>query len=83
MRLGYILRRLAFLVGVIWTAATLNFVLPHLAPRDPVAELISQQVAMQGLTADALATSIFILGREKGRHLARRFNSDLASIVVQ
>lgn len=40
-------------------------------------------VADDCLTADALATSIFILGREKGRHLARRFNSDLASIVVQ
>jgi peptide/nickel transport system permease protein len=58
MRLRYILRRLAFLVGVIWTAATLNFVLPHLAPRDPVAELITQQVAMQGLTADALEEQI-------------------------
>ena len=58
MRLQYILRRLAFLVGVIWTAATLNFVLPHLAPRDPVVEQITQQVAMQGLTADALAEQI-------------------------
>ena len=58
MRLSYILRRLAFLVGVIWTAATLNWLLPHLAPRDPVAELITQQVAMQGLTADALEEQI-------------------------
>jgi peptide/nickel transport system permease protein len=58
MRLAYILRRLGFLVGVIWTAATLNFILPHLAPRDPVAELITQQVAMQGLTAEALEEQI-------------------------
>jgi peptide/nickel transport system permease protein len=58
MRLRYILRRLAFLVGVIWTAATLNFILPQLAPRDPVVQLITQQVAMQGLTADALEEQI-------------------------
>jgi peptide/nickel transport system permease protein len=58
MRLQYILRRLGFLVAVIWTAATLNWLLPHLAPRDPVTEQITQQVAMQGLTADALAEQI-------------------------
>jgi len=58
MRLQYVLRRLAFLVGVIWTAATLNWLLPHLAPRDPVVEQITQQVAMQGLTATALNEQI-------------------------
>jgi len=58
MRLAYILRRLGFLLGVIWTAATLNWLLPHLAPRDPVVEQITQQVAMQGLSADALEEQI-------------------------
>jgi peptide/nickel transport system permease protein len=58
MRLSYILRRLGFLIAVIWTAATLNWLLPHLAPRDPVVEQITQQVAMQGLTADALNEQI-------------------------
>jgi peptide/nickel transport system permease protein len=58
MRLQYILRRLAFLLGVIWTAATLNWILPHLAPRDPVVEQITQQIAMQGLTAEALEEQI-------------------------
>ncbi|MBL7201112.1 MAG: ABC transporter permease [Anaerolineae bacterium] len=58
MRLSYVLRRLGFLLGVIWTAATLNWILPHLAPRDPVVEQITQQVAMQGLSADALAEQI-------------------------
>lgn len=52
MRLGYVLRRLGFLVGVLWTAATLNFILPHLAPRDPVAEMIVQKTATMGLTAE-------------------------------
>ena len=58
MRLSYILRRLGFLVVVIWTAATLNWLLPHLAPRDPVVEQITQQVAMQGLSADAIEEQI-------------------------
>ena len=58
MRLAYILRRLGFLVGVVWTAATLNWLLPHLAPRDPVSEQITQQVAMQGLTAEAMEEQI-------------------------
>jgi peptide/nickel transport system permease protein len=58
MRLAYILRRLGFLLAVIWTAATLNWLLPHLAPRDPVVEQITQQVAMQGLTATALNEQI-------------------------
>jgi peptide/nickel transport system permease protein len=58
MRLAYILRRLAFLAGTIWTAATLIFLLPKLAPRDPVSEQITQQVAMQGLTAESLEEQI-------------------------
>ena len=58
MRLSYVLRRLAFLLGVIWTAATLNWLLPHLAPRDPVVQQITQQVAMQGLSADAIEEQI-------------------------
>lgn len=58
MRVGYMLRRLGFLVGIVWTAATLIFILPKIAPRDPVAEQITQQVAMQGLTAEALEEQI-------------------------
>jgi len=58
MRLSYFLRRLGFLVAVVWTAATLNWLLPHLAPRDPVVEQITQQVAMQGLSADAMNEQI-------------------------
>lgn len=58
MRLGYFVRRILFLIGVIWTSATLTFILPHLTPRDPVTELITQQVAAQGLSADKLAEQI-------------------------
>jgi peptide/nickel transport system permease protein len=52
MRLGYVLRRLGFLLAVIWAAATLNFMLPRLAPRDPVLQKVSQIAATQGLTGE-------------------------------
>jgi peptide/nickel transport system permease protein len=49
MRLGYLIRRLGFLAGVIWAAATLNFILPHLTGRDPIRERITMQIATMGL----------------------------------
>jgi peptide/nickel transport system permease protein len=52
MRPGYVLRRLGFLLAVIWTAATLNFLLPRLAPRDPVLQKVAQQAATQGLRGE-------------------------------
>ncbi len=58
MRLSYIIRRVLFLIGVIWSAATLNFILPHLAPRDPIRELITQKVATMGLTAEGMNEQI-------------------------
>mgnify|MGYP000694253946 CR=1 FL=1 len=58
MRSSYIIRRVLFLIGVIWSAATLNFILPHLAPRDPIKELITQRVATMGLTAEGMNEQI-------------------------
>jgi peptide/nickel transport system permease protein len=49
MRLGYLIRRVFFLFGVIWAAATLNFILPHLTGRDPIRERITMQIATMGL----------------------------------
>ena len=52
----YILKRVLFLFLVIWTAATINFILPHLAGRDPIKEQLGQQIASQGRSAtDAAA----------------------------
>lgn len=51
MQLGYILKRLGFLIWVMWTAATLNFLLPRLTPRDPIQMMITERVATMGLTA--------------------------------
>ena len=42
MTLSYLARRLPVFFGVVWAAATLNFVIPRLAPGDPVAAILSQ-----------------------------------------
>lgn len=54
----YIFRRVFFLIMVVWTAASINFLLPHLTGRDPIKEMMLQRIASQGLTADAASTLI-------------------------
>ncbi len=34
--LSYVIKRIGFLIAVLFTAATINFLIPKLAPRDPV-----------------------------------------------
>jgi peptide/nickel transport system permease protein len=43
----YLAKRLALLVTVMWTAATINFFIPKLSPRDPIRERL-MQAATQG-----------------------------------
>lgn len=50
MRLNYVIRRVFFLFLVIWTAATINFILPRLSGRDPIKEQMGQRIASQGLS---------------------------------
>ena len=49
----YVIKRLGFLIAVVWTAATINFVLPQLSPRDPVQEQVTQKIALMGQDASA------------------------------
>jgi peptide/nickel transport system permease protein len=51
MRFNYVIRRVLFLFMVIWTAASINFILPHLTGRDPLREQLTQRIAQQGLPA--------------------------------
>jgi peptide/nickel transport system permease protein len=46
--LSYVLRRIGFLLAVMWTAASINFILPHMSTKDPVAEQVSQKIALMG-----------------------------------
>ncbi len=50
--LSYVIKRIGFLIAVLFTAATINFLIPKLAPRDPVQELINQKIASGGLTSE-------------------------------
>ncbi|MGH2561809.1 MAG: ABC transporter permease [Thermomicrobiales bacterium] len=47
MTRGYVLRRLGVFLLIVWATATINFVLPRLAPGDPVQAIIGQ-LELQG-----------------------------------
>jgi peptide/nickel transport system permease protein len=49
----YLVRRVFFLIMVVWTAASINFILPHLTGRDPIKEMMMQRIATQALPANA------------------------------
>ena len=58
---GYILRWVIYLMVVVWFAATVNFVLPRIAGRDPVLEQLSEMQAsvgtsQAGVVAEAIDT---------------------------
>jgi peptide/nickel transport system permease protein len=48
MQSGYLLRRIAVFFLVLWVAATLNFVMPRLAPVNPIRERLLQAVSFGG-----------------------------------
>jgi peptide/nickel transport system permease protein len=48
IRIGYIVRRLGVFVLVVWVAATLSFLMPRLAPVNPIRERLLQAVSMGG-----------------------------------
>ena len=52
MTLNYFVRRVFFLFLVIWTAATINYILPRLSDRNPVVEQITIQVGTSGRTGE-------------------------------
>jgi peptide/nickel transport system permease protein len=59
MNLQYLLRRLGIFVLIIWVASTLNFIIPRLAPGDPIGAILGQ-MQVQGATvansAEIIAT---------------------------
>lgn len=52
MSLSYLIRRVFFVFMVIWSAATINFLLPRLTGRDPIKEQLQQQIASAGRSAE-------------------------------
>jgi peptide/nickel transport system permease protein len=51
MSTRYVLTRLLFAAVVLWTAATLNFVLPRLSGKDPIRERLAQQAEFGSVQA--------------------------------
>jgi peptide/nickel transport system permease protein len=49
MALGHILRRLLMVIAVIWAAGTLNFFIPRIAPKNPIAEKLMQLAGTSGV----------------------------------
>src|SRR5680860_533157 len=45
---SYLIRRIAMFFFTIWLSATIVFIIPHLAPGDPTAAMISRLSAQQG-----------------------------------
>ncbi|MEN9934520.1 MAG: hypothetical protein RLZZ387_1099 [Chloroflexota bacterium] len=48
MPIAFLVRRLLLLLFVIWTAATLNFFIPKLTPRNPIRERLAQEATRGG-----------------------------------
>lgn len=48
MTVGYVLRRLGVFLIIIWVAATVNFLIPRLAPANPIREKLLQAVSFGG-----------------------------------
>ena len=48
MTLGYIVRRLGVFLIIMWAAATLNFVIPRIAPVNPIREKLLQATTFGG-----------------------------------
>ena len=66
MRISYLLRRLLLLVLILWTAATVNFLVPHLSPRDPVRERMVQLSTQGGHLDEGLEEMVKAYQRKFG-----------------
>ncbi len=48
MNVGYIIRRIGVFLIIIWLAATINFIMPRLAPVNPIREVLLQALRFGG-----------------------------------
>jgi peptide/nickel transport system permease protein len=48
MTVGYVLRRVGVFLIIVWVAATVNFIIPRLAPANPIREKLLQAVSFGG-----------------------------------
>jgi len=58
VRGAYLLRRFGLLLAVLWTAATLNFFLPRLTPRNPIRERLIQMSTTGGFKEQGIEEQV-------------------------
>jgi peptide/nickel transport system permease protein len=66
MQLGYVLRRLLQFVIVLWAAATINFILPRLAPGNPVRDRLVSQASQGGPLQEGIEEMVRSYNKEFG-----------------
>src|SRR6476659_621139 len=66
MRLDYLVRRIVQFVVVLWGAATLNFLLPRLAPGNPVRERLTNAMAQGGLLQSGIEEMVQAYNKDFG-----------------
>jgi peptide/nickel transport system permease protein len=62
----YFARRLMFLVGTLWVAVTVNFLIPRLMPGSPVEAMMARFHAQGNLTAATMKAIALMLGLSHG-----------------
>lgn len=66
MQIGYVLRRLLQFVIVLWAAATINFILPRLAPGNPVRDRLIAQASQGGPLQEGIEQMVASYNKEFG-----------------
>src|SRR5438132_5179396 len=93
MPLAYLVRRLGQFTVVLCGAATLNFLLPRLAPGNPVRERLTSAMAQGGLMQSGIEEMVQAYNREFGldqplyvqylNYLAHAFRLDFGYSIAQ
>ncbi len=65
-RFGYLVRRIALFVVILWGAATLNFIIPRLAPGDPVRQHLVDAAAQSGYLQQGIEDMVKAYDKEFG-----------------
>lgn len=66
MRASYVVRRIGLFIIVLWGAATLNFIIPRLAPGDPVRERLYEMASQGGYLQQGIEEMVKAYDQEFG-----------------
>ena len=66
MQVGYVIRRVAQFFLIVWAAATINFILPRLAPGNPVRERLVSAASQGGAMQDGIEEMVRSYNKQFG-----------------